>query len=236
MRRIFLILLGVLLVAAVAVALLPLSWVTGRYLPGLEAEAVSGTIWNGRIRAARYQGVPIGDVEAGLVLQPLLKGEAEIGWTRLEQARGDRLAGRATLSRGLGRVSDVSGTVTLPVPVGGVSVLVALEGVTVVTDRRGRCRAVSGDVTATVAGLPMIGALPPLGGQPRCDGEAFHAPLGLADGSIGLDLRLWPARRWEADLALRQLSPLIVGLLELAGFRRTEDGVAIRTGGTLSDA
>lgn len=241
MRRALLILSGLVALALLAGALLPLGWVTARYVPGLEAESVSGSIWRGRIRGARYEGIPIGDVDAGLAFGPLLRGEAEIGWSRMERQRGDRLSGRASLSRGDQRLSGVTGTVALPMRVGGAAVVVGLDDVTVVTDRRGRCRMVAGRVSATVEGLPLIGALPPLSGVPACDGEAFHAPLGAGDGSVGLDLRLWPARggmrgRWQADLSIRRQSPLIMGLLELAGFQRTADGVSISLAGVAGSA
>lgn len=240
MRRTLLIISGLVAAAALAVALLPLGWVTGRYVPGLEAEAVSGSIWDGEIRGARYEGLEIGDLKAGLAWQPLLRGEAEIGWTRLERQRGDRLAGRASLSRGVRRVSGVTGTVALPVMAGGVAggvlVLVGLEDVTVVTDVRGRCRSVSGVVTATLAGLPVIGTTPTLTGAPACEGEAFHAPMRLADETVGLDLRLWPSGRWQADLSIRRQTELVTRLLELAGFERNAGGVSIRFAGTTGGA
>jgi general secretion pathway protein N len=240
MRRVLLIVSGLVVLAALVVALFPLGWVTGRYVPGLEATSVSGSVWDGEIRGARYEGLEIGDLKAGLAWQPLLRGEAEIGWSRLERQRGDRLVGRATLSRGVRRVSGVTGTVALPVMAGGFAggmlVLVGLEDVTVVTDVRGRCRSVTGEVTATLAGLPVIGTTPPLTGAPVCDGEAFHAPMGLADESIGLDLRLWPSGRWEADLSICRQTELVTRLLELAGFARTEGGASIRLAGTTGSA
>jgi general secretion pathway protein N len=227
MRRILLILVGLGAVVAGVLAFLPLAWVTDRFVPGLEATSVSGTIWDGQIRGARYQGVPIGDLDAQLALKPLLRGDAEIAWQRL----GEPLAGRATLSSGVRRVSEVTGTVTLPVPLGGVAVGLALDGVTLETDVAGRCRAIEGVVTAQLGGLPVIGAIPPLSGKPRCDGEGILVPLGLTDNSIGLDLRAWRTGRWQADLAIRQQSPFVLGLLELAGFQRTADGALLRLDG-----
>ncbi|MGL6043446.1 MAG: type II secretion system protein N [Sandaracinobacteroides sp.] len=228
MRRIFLFSLGLLLALAAGIAVLPLGWVTTRYLPGLEATSVSGTIWDGRIRGARYQGLPVGDVDAALQVRPLLRGEAEIAFQRL----GEPLSGNATLSRGLRRVTDVTGTITFPAPLGGSAVVLALDRVALETNAQGSCRAVSGTVTATLGGLPVIGSVPPLEGQLRCDGDAFHAPLALADRSVGLDARLWPTGSWQADLAIRNRNPLVLGLLELAGFGRTAEGVALRMAGT----
>jgi general secretion pathway protein N len=225
MRRIGLLLLGLLGLAALVIAVLPLRWVTDRYVPGLEAEQVEGSIWKGRIRGARYQGLFIGDVDAGLAPAPLFRGEAEIRFNRL----GERLAGRATLSRGARRVSDVSGSVT--VQAAGLPLVLGLEDVTVETDARGRCRAVTGTVTASVGPLPVIGNLPQLAGQPRCDGETFHAPLALPDGASSLDMRLWPSGRWQAMLALRNIHPIVAGLLETAGFARTADGLVLQLEG-----
>ncbi len=225
MRKVGWLFLALLGVAALGIAVLPLRWVTDRYVPGLEAERVEGSIWKGRIRGARYQGLAIGDVDAGLAPAPLLRGEAEIRFARL----GERLAGRVTLSRGTRRVSGVSGSVT--VPAAGVPLVLGLEDVTVETDARGRCRAVSGTVTATVGPLPIIGDLPELRGQPVCDGEAFHAPLGLPDGASRLDMRLWPTGRWQARLLLGAIHPILGGLLETAGFTRTADGLVLELEG-----
>jgi general secretion pathway protein N len=228
MRRTGLLLLGLLLLAGLLIAFLPLSWVTQRYVPGLEADRVEGTIWKGRIRGARYQGIPLGDVDAGLAVAPLLRGEAEIAFARL----GEQLAGRATLSRTTRQLTDVSGTITLAAR--GVPLVLGLEDVTVQTDLRGRCLAVSGTVTATVGPLPLIGELPQLAGQPRCDGEAFHAPLALPDGPSSLDVRLWPSGRWRADLAVRNVHPILAGLLETAGFTRTAEELVFALEGAAS--
>ncbi len=162
---------------------------------------VEGSIWNGRIRGARYQGLAIGDVDAGLAPAPLLRGEAEIRFNRL----GERLAGHVTLSRGARRLSDVSGTVT--VKAAGLPLVLGLEDISVETDARGRCRAVTGTVMASIGPLPIIGPLPQLAGEPRCDGEAFHAPLALPDGAGSLDVRLAPSGRWQAMLALQDIHP-----------------------------
>lgn len=229
MRGILLFATGLLIALATVVAVLPLRWVTSRYLPGLKATAVTGSIWDGRIRGARYLGFPVGDVDAGLRLRPLLRGEAEIAFQRL----GEPLAGNATLSRQARKVSDVTGTITLPVPVGGASVVLALDDLALETDRQRRCLAVSGTVTATLAPLPVIGNIPPLSGRPRCEGESLHAPLALADRSVGLDVRLSPSGGWQADLALRNLNPLASGMLEVAGFTRTAEGVSVRLAGTI---
>jgi len=221
MRRIGLFLAGLLALAALVIAFLPLRWVTDRYVPGLEAASVEGTIWNGRIRGASYQGLAIGDVDAGLAPGPLLRGKAEIRFARL----GERLEGQVTLSRTTRRVSGLDGTVT--VPAAGLPLLIGFGDVTVETDPRGRCRAVSGSVTASVGPLPVVGTLPKLAGQPRCDADGFHAPLALPDGAGSLDMRLAPSGSWQADLALRNLHQMVVTLLEAAGFGRTADGVML---------
>jgi general secretion pathway protein N len=221
MRRIGWLLIGLAALAAVIFAFLPLSWVTTRYVPGLETASVEGSIWKGRIRGARYQGIAIGDVDAGLAFRPLLKGEAQIDFQRL----GERLDGRVTLSRGTGRVSDLSGTLTVRTP--AVPIVLGLDDVSVITDLAGRCRSVSGTVTASIGPLPVLGELPPLVGQPRCAGEAFLVPMALPEGGAGLDVRLWATGRWQADLAVTNTHPLVAGLLETAGFQRTADGLVL---------
>jgi general secretion pathway protein N len=220
-RKLGLLLLGLLAVAALVIAFLPLRWVTDRYVPGLEAQQVDGTVWKGRVRGARYQGLAIGDVDARLALRPLLRGEAEIGFERL----GERLAGRVTLSRDARRVSDLTGTVTLSAR--GLPLLLGLEDVAVETDTAGRCRAVTGTVSASLPKLPVVGELPPLVGQPRCDGDIFHVPFVLDEAGVGLDVRLGPNGRWRADLLLRNVPPIMAGLMEVAGFSRTSEGLVL---------
>lgn len=244
MRRTLLMVSGLIGLLALGVALLPLGWVTGRYVPGLEADSALGSIWDGKVLGARYQGLEIGDLEVGLALQPLMRGEAEIVWSRLERTRGDRLSGRATLSSGVRLVTGVTGTVALPLKAGGLSgklaedslVLVGLEDLTVVTDALGRCRSVAGTVTATVAGMPVIGTIPPLTGVPVCAAAGFQAPMALADERVGLDLGLLPGGQWQADLRVRRQTELVIRLLEMADFQRTQDGVSIRFAGTAGSA
>lgn len=217
----------VLLVAGLAIAFLPLAWVTDRHVPGLEADSVSGSIWNGRLRNARYAGLAVGDVAAGLSASALLRGRAELGFTRLDE----RLEGRLGVGRGLRRVSGLDGTLTLPLagePVVPLALRLGFRDARLETDARGRCRAAGGQVEARLVGLPVPGTLAPLAGTPVCEGDALLLPLAAAGGSPGLDLRVAPDGAWSADLAVRAGDPLAVALLGAAGFAREGDRLVLR--------
>jgi general secretion pathway protein N len=221
----------VLLLAALAIAALPLSWVTARYVPGLEADAVSGSIWNGRLVNARYAGLAIGDVEAGLRASALLSGKAELGFERL----GERLSGRVGVGRGLRSVSGLEGTLTLPLagrqPALPLALTLGFRDAFLEADARGRCRAAGGEVTAELGGLPVIGSSPMLTGTPACAGELLLLPLAAPGGAAGLDLRVAPDGAWSADLALSVRDPLVAALLGTVGFAADGDRLTLRLAG-----
>lgn len=62
-RPFWLIALGLAAALLFALALLPAQFIAGRLAPlGLEAGNVSGTVWNGRIAALAWRGVPVGEL------------------------------------------------------------------------------------------------------------------------------------------------------------------------------
>lgn len=218
--RFVLVLLGLL---GLGVAFLPLSPVVGRLAPGLEAEQISGSIWNGQLRGASYGGLPLGDVDVGLDPRRLLRGEASLQFKRLDP----RLSGRAGGTRNERRLEALTGDVRLqllpaPVPPAAIS----FDAVSLVTDVTGRCLSAGGTVSARLAEVPLLGVTPPLIGQPRCDGDALMAPLRAADGEAGLDLWLWRDGRWRAALRLSGLNPLLVAGLQAFGFQPESAGRA----------
>jgi general secretion pathway protein N len=214
-------LLAGLVAVGLALVFLPLSFVTGRLAPGLEAEQIDGSIWKGRLRQARYNGLPLGDIDVGLDPGRLLKGEASLAFTRREP----RLAGRAGGTRSERRIEAVTGEVPLailppPVP----AAVVMFEDASARFGLRGNCLSASGTVGARLTGVPFLGDTPALSGTPSCDGDALFAPLEAPGGRIGLDLRLWANGRWQAGLKLRAESPLAKAALAAAGFTLTDEG------------
>jgi general secretion pathway protein N len=242
-------LLGVIALLGMLVWRFPLERVVRTQIPGLEAAAVTGTIWDGRVLGARYQGVALGDVDVGLIPGSVLGGTPQVRFHRLQGPVSGRillsrdisrvegpLLGRVAISRDVRRVEGVTGELALPLGRTGLAARVELADVMLETDLRGRCRAVAGQVRATLAGVPIMGDTPPLAGEPRCDGPAIRVPMALADGSMGLDLRLQPDRRWDAELSVRAANPLLRTMLATAGFAVGPDRATLAFSGTTTGA
>lgn len=87
-----LIALGALAVLAFGLVTLPAA-LLGRYLPraGLDAAALSGSLWSGEARALAWRSVPLGDLEWSIAPGTLLRG---------------RLGGAITLARPDGRLQS----------------------------------------------------------------------------------------------------------------------------------
>jgi general secretion pathway protein N len=220
MRKPFVILLALLGLAALVVALLPMRLVTKGYIPELEAQQVSGTIWNGQLRGVRYQRVPVGDIDAGLSFASLLRGRLEVAFARPDAS----LTGFAGLSRGERRLRDVDGAVQLPMGRSGFDLSLNFSDVSLVTDVAGRCRAVSGQVSASLANVPVLGTTPPMVGIPRCDGDALRLPLASPQGGLGLDLTVGRRMAWTAELSVLPPNRLVEAAMLVGGFQQAAPG------------
>jgi general secretion pathway protein N len=229
MRRVMLVVLLLLGVAAVIAWRFPLARIVPNRIPGLEVQSVTGTIWDGQVRGARYQGLDIGDVDLRLLPRTLLSGTPQVQFDRLQGP----ISGRASLSRDVRRVEGVTGELALPLGPTGLSARIAMADVLLETELSGACRVVDGKVQATLTGIPLIGTTPPLAGTPVCDGAAIRVPMELADRSVGLDLSLQPDRSWQADLSLAVPNPLLRTLLGTLGFAIEGDRATLSAAGAL---
>jgi general secretion pathway protein N len=222
-----LLLLGAL---ALAIAFLPLRLATAYLAPGLAADGIEGSIWNGRLRNARYAGLPLGDLDVGLDPRRLPAGEASLGFTRLQP----RLSGRVGGTRQARRIEQLTGELqlaVLPPPVPAATV--AFDGAFATLGAGGKCLSAGGTVSARLSGIPLLGETPPLAGTPRCDGDALFAPLVAPGGEAGLDRWLWPDSRWQAGLNIRNSNPLALLAMGAAGFSITDQGGTYRVEGRL---
>jgi hypothetical protein len=129
---------------------------------GLAATSVSGSIWKGRIMAAQWRGLGLGDLDLGLSLR---RGSLVV--------TGPQLGGAVRP----GGVEGLSGRVDVP----GVGA-VQLEAVSVHFEGDS-CREASGRLLATLAGEALAG---PLG----CDGAVARAVMVRPDGVAVATLRL----------------------------------------------
>lgn len=226
-----LVLSGVVLGAlALLILFFPLSAATSRLAPGLEAESVSGSIWKGRLRNARYAGVPLGDIDVGLDPARLVKGEASLRFMRL----GTRLQGRAGGTRQERRLDELSGELPLQVlPAPLPAFVIRFSDVHVALSPRGDCRSAGGTVSTSLSGIPFLGETPPLAGAPRCDGARLFAPLSLPGETAGLDLWLGAGGEWEGRLRIRPGNRLALMGLAAAGFAIADGEATLGAAGRL---
>lgn len=209
--------LVVLGVGALALLILffPLSAATSRLAPGLEADSVSGSIWSGRLRNARYAGLPLGDVDVGLDAGRLLKGEASLRFHRM----GPTLSGRAGGTRQDRRLEELSGELPLQLlPYPAPALTIRFQDVHTTLSPRGACRSAGGQVSTSLSGIPFLGETPALSGSPACDGDRLFAPLRLPGDRAGLDLWLSANGSWTGKLRLRPDNRLALVGLAAAGF------------------
>lgn len=208
--------LGALALVAVGVAVLPMRWVTERYVPDLEADAVTGSVWDARFTNARFQGMALGDIETGLSFRDLVTGEASVRFRKVsEPIEGQFFATRTV--RGVRGLNGQTAVPVLPAPWPKVTLAVADGQVTLTPG--GECRTASGKVSASIADLPVVGSLPLLEGVAQCDGPDLLLPMAARGGPGRLRLRVQPGGRWSAELGLVSESAFGIAALAAAGFR-----------------
>ncbi len=219
----------ILLALGLTVWFLPLSLVAPRLVPELKADSISGSIWNGRIRNARYNGLLLGDLDVEADPYSLLSGEPGLRFSRLGNRR---LEGRVSGNRRTQNVSGLSGDLELPLlPAPVPPIGVRLDNVIASIGPNG-CKAAGGRVEASLPGLPFLGNAPRLSGTPACDGDAFIARLTSPNALVGVNLRAWKDGRWQASIVANSSHPLATAPLRQLGFVQGPDGLHIsRQGG-----
>lgn len=213
------------------IAFLPLRLALGWFglaEQGLTARSVTGSVWAGHLREARFGQIALGDLSAGVSPVSLLLGRARVALDSNEAPPAARLSGAITVSRHSFALDDMTaslpvGTAFRPVPV----TVLDLEQVSVrFTDDQ--CDSAEGRVRATltgdVGGLPVPAALT---GNARCDGGALLLPLVSAAGNEGSTIRLWPDGRYRAELTLQPSDPAAGLRLQTAGFVQTDTGMEL---------
>lgn len=201
---------------------LPLQSVLPRLsLPAaLTATAVEGSLWSGRLRAARWRGIELGELRAGLSPLPLLAGRRQL-WLRSPGAALTLHAGRI---RG---IDGASGVLPLPAPA-GLGLRASLEDAALLFDADG-CRHAGGRVRVELA-LPGD-ALPPmiLAGTPACEGHAATLLLQPeAAGPLRLDVRLDIDGEggWRIQSLAASDDPGLRLALRAAGFQEAPGGLS----------
>lgn len=215
----------------VSALLVPMRLVLGTFAAGtpLVARDVSGSLWAGRLRGARWGGLPLDTVALRLRPAPLLYGQQH--WT----LANDRL--RATLVRG--RVSglrDANGELDLASPAWpGATIRLGLEDTTLLFRDR-RCDVAEGRLGLDLQ-LPAGGpddAAPPalrLDGRPACAGAdariefapAGSLPPGIASVAIHVDIH--PAGDYGIRTTVDTAIPEIRAGFRARGFEEDATGL-----------
>jgi general secretion pathway protein N len=223
--RWWLILAAGVLVLGTGAAFLPLRFAVDRFVPELEADQVTGTIWNGQVRNASYRDIPVGDVDVALSLPALLRGRGELAFQRMTPNRLTGHVGGSTRSRHLRALTGELPVPLLPLPL--PPALLRFEQLNVTLDAAGRCTAASGAVTAELPRIPGTEFIGSLGGTARCDGHAIHLPLAAGTAPIHLHLWAWTDGRWRAGLLLPSEDRLQRIALAALGFAAVDEGMML---------
>ncbi len=201
-----------------AILFMPLRTIVGG--EGISARKVDGIIWDGSIRDLRLGKLPIGDVNARLLVGPLFLGRAAILLSRGNAPYRPGFTG--TVSRGFGSMSVNNLNATLPVaalfapfPAENIQ----FEGFSA-KFAAGRCMQAGGQVRLIISdSLPGINLQNGMLGQPRCDGAGLLLPLVSQSAMERADIRLSADGRYTVTVTLETEAVEQGTVLTLAGFR-----------------
>ena len=224
------VLFGGLLVLALLVFLpmrLALGWV-GLGQQGFNARAITGSIWGGTLKEARFGDLGLGTLDASLSPLALLIGRA-----RVSLDGGATLHGAMTISRNARGVDKMSGTL----PTGGVFAPLPVTQLTLdeltVHFEGDTCDMAEGRVTAAMGGEVAGIALPAsVSGNARCDGGALLLPLASQSGAESVSLRVTGAGAYTAMLSLAPSDPAAGAKLAELGFIATQNGYQLSVQGS----
>lgn len=192
---------------------------------GLTAREVSGSVWSGSLREARFGTIDLGDLGAGLSPIQLLVGRARVDLAGNRVAPARRIQGAIGVSRHSFGIDDMTATlptgdIFAPVPVSALD----LSDVSV-RFREGNCDKADGRVRATLSGdIAGISLGQGMAGTARCDAGALLLPLVSQAGTEAAALRLWSTGRFRAELTVQPSDPADIPKLVLNGFQATPKG------------
>ena len=206
------------LVLLFLLATLPLRVMIGG--TGVGGRAVTGSVWHGRIEAAVWRGVVVGDVDVGLAPLPLLVGTRRLDFTAAT------INGRVARTRRGVAIERLDGGF-VPGAVAGLPVSDAQFVGFGATFAESRCSDARGTVTVRFGGT--LAGQGTVSGAARCDGDRLLLPLKGEAGKI--DLRFLGDGRYSADIAIDALDAAARPALLAAGFQPTPTGLALSVKG-----
>ena len=228
-----------ILLAVIAVALffLPLRLAVGWV--GLEgsrfsAKTISGSVWNGRIEGAQLGPFPLGDLDAGVRVLPLLTGRVMMDLERPPAAGDPGLVATVGKSGNSLLVRDVTtmlsvGRQLAPLPASAID----LQAVNI-SFAGGRCQSASGQVRVSLdANIPGLNLKQGLLGNAVCQDGVLVLPLQSGSGMEQLTLKLEGNGFYTARLFLSGSDRAWTLLLPTLGFRKVPSGYAIKVAGQL---
>lgn len=210
---------------------LALAWVA----PGqVAAREAAGTIWSGALYDLRVGALALGDVNARLLVLPLLVGRAEMHVERPGPAGDTAFSANGSGGAGWARLTDVNGSVPLGDGFGTIPATTLGFTDFRVSLAEGRCREAGGRVSLILSPLSELMTGPiALSGNARCDRGALYVPMTGPSGMERLLLRLEPDGKWKAELVLAGLPVEISTPLLESGFSARPGGIGITATGTL---
>ena len=230
-------LLIILAVIAVALFFLPLRLAVS--MAGLEdsrfsAKMITGSVWSGRIEGAQLGPFPLGDLDAGVRVLPLLTGKVLMDLER------PPVAGDAGLIATVGKagnslmVQDVTTVLSVgrqlaPLPASAID----LQAVSI-SFAGGRCQSASGQVRVSLdANIPGLDLKQGLLGKAECQDGVLVLPLQSGSGMEQLTVKLQANGFYTARLFLSGSDRAWTLLLPTLGFRKVPSGYAIKVAGQL---
>ena len=230
-------LLIILAVNAVALFFLPLRLAVS--MAGLEgsrfsAKAITGSVWSGRIEGAELGPFPLGDLDAGVRLLPLLTGRVLMDLERPPVAGDSGLVATVGKAGSSLVVQDVTTVLSVgrqlaPLPASAID----LQAVSI-SFAGGRCQSASGQVRVSLdANIPGLNLKQGLLGKAECQDGVLVLPLQSGSGMEQLTLKLRGNGFYTARLFLSGSDRAWTLLLPTLGFRKVPSGYAIKVAGQL---
>lgn len=237
MSRVLIYVLILLAVIAVVLFFLPLRLAVS--VAGLEgtrfsAKAISGSVWNGRIEGAQIGPFPLGDLDAGVRVLPLLTGRVLMDLKRPPIAGDPGLVATVGKSGNSLLVQDVTTMLSVgrqlePLPASAID----LQAVSI-SFAGGRCQSASGQVRVSLdANIPGLNLKQGLLGNAECQDGVLVLPLQSGSGMEQLTLKLEGNGFYTARLFLSGSDRAWTLLLPTLGFRKVPSGYAIKVAGQL---
>lgn len=210
-------------ILAAIVVFAPLRVVVGG--DGVTARKVEGIIWDGAIRDLRLGKLPVGDVNARLLILPLAMGRAEFLIFRGSTQFYPGISG--SVARGIGGVSVNNLSATLPV----ASLFAPFPAESIQFEAfsarfaAGKCMDAGGQVRLTLSDtVPGLNLQNGMLGKPRCEGAALLLPLASQSGMERADIRLSSDGAYTVTVTVSADEGVEGDMLNLAGFRPVAGG------------